>query len=138
MFNSVGGDPDRNLVRCNGASWTAVGDIVRTTVDESVRALGVFDGGGEPALYVGGEFLGAGGVPANIMARRDGRAWALLGSGVSGATSVAGFDDGRGPALWVSGGFRSAGRTTHGGSPAGARVLRGTTPPATAERRRRD
>jgi hypothetical protein len=48
--------------------------------DDSVCALVVHDGN----LIAGGEFLTAGGIPANRIARWDGASWHALGSGTDG------------------------------------------------------
>jgi hypothetical protein len=61
-------------------------------------------------LYAGGGFTTAGGVPANHIAKWDGRAWSALGSGLNGgvlALAVSGTN------LYVGGDF-----TTAGGVPA--------------------
>ncbi|MCZ7652101.1 MAG: hypothetical protein M5U13_13445 [Thermoanaerobaculia bacterium] len=76
--------------------------------------MAVFDDGGGPALYVGGSFSEAGGLPAHGVARWDGAAWSALGGfgsdGVDGEVfGLAVFDDGSGPALFVGGNFDSAG-----------------------------
>ena len=48
-----------------------------------VHALAVFDDGGGPALYAGGDFTTAGGVAANRIAKWDGSSWSALGSGMN-------------------------------------------------------
>ncbi len=84
--------------------------------DGDVTALAVFDDGTGPALYAGGDFTIAGGVPANHIAKWDGKAWSPLGSGLGGdlsallvAKALAVFDDGTGSALFAAGGFTAAG-----------------------------
>ena len=47
-----------------------------------VHALAVFDDGSGPALYAGGDFTTAGGVPANHIAKWNGSSWSALGSGI--------------------------------------------------------
>ena len=81
--------------------------------DDNVRAFTVFDdgSGGGPALYVGGGFTEAGGVPANYVAKWDGTSWTELGSGLDFRVFVlAVFDDGSGggPALYAGGAFTTA------------------------------
>jgi len=76
--------------------------------------LEVFDDGKGPALYVGGEFTAAGAVPANNIAKWDGRRWWPLGEGITAngevqITSLEVYDDGTGPALYVGGRFDFAG-----------------------------
>ena len=77
-----------------------------------VRALAVYDDGSGPALYVGGEFRGAGGTDAKGIARWDGSGWKTLGDGIPGGFFVyalAVYDDGSGPALYVGGNFLTIG-----------------------------
>jgi cysteine-rich repeat protein len=70
----------------------------------------VFDDGNGEALYVGGHFLTAGGIPANHIAKWDGRSWTPLASGVNmWVYALEVFDDGSGPALYAGGGFSEAG-----------------------------
>jgi hypothetical protein len=85
-------------------------------MDDYVLALTVVDDGTGPALYVGGYFTTAGGVPANKIAKWDGAQWSTLGSGmdgpiVPGVFALTVFDDGTGPALCVGGRFTVAGGT---------------------------
>jgi RHS repeat-associated protein len=81
-----------------------------------VSAAVVFDDGHGPALYAGGIFTTAGGVPASNLARWDGHAWAAVGGGLDGPVrSLAVLDDGSGPALYAAGDF--AGANAFPGSP---------------------
>jgi len=84
-----------------------------------VNAFATFDDGAGPALYAGGEFVLAGTLEVNHIARWDGTTWSALtgpmGTGVSSPTqetavrALTPFDDGTGPALFVGGNFRNAG-----------------------------
>src|SRR5262245_7092171 len=77
---------------------------------EPVWALTVYDDGGGAALYAGGTFTAAGGVPANRIARWDGSSWTALGIGMNGSVSaLTVHDDGGGPALYAGGNFTNAG-----------------------------
>jgi hypothetical protein len=88
-------------------------------VGGTIRAFTAFDDGAGSALYAGGEFILAGNVIANNIARWDGRSWSALGSGITGQNTyystsvhtVEVFDDGSGtgPALYAGGNFNSAG-----------------------------
>jgi hypothetical protein len=61
-------------------------------------------------VYVGGAFTTAGGVPANNIARWDGRRWSALGSGVSGGTPARVWTIAfHGSDIYVGGIFSSAG-----------------------------
>jgi hypothetical protein len=87
-------------------SWTALGDGMGSIV----YALAVFDDGTGPALYAGGLFTTAGGVPANRIAKWNGSAWSGVGGGMNNNVySLAVFDDGGGPALYAGGLFTIAG-----------------------------
>lgn len=102
--------PSNFIARWDGRVLSTLGRGVNT----DIQAMMVFDDGrgGGPALYVGGYFTAVGGIPANHIARWDGRDWSPLGSGLDGAVrAMAVFDDGsgRGPALYVGGGFDTAG-----------------------------
>ena len=82
-------------------------------MDSYVGALTVFDDGGGPALYAGGDFTTAGGVAVNHIAKWDGSSWAGLGSGLGSGpyqsvSVLTMFDDGNAPALYAGGNFTSA------------------------------
>lgn len=118
LFTHAGDDPVNYVARLDGNRWVSLGE----GLDNAAWALAACqtcpDSG--PALYVGGQFNQAGGLPAANIARWDGTAWSALGSGVAAKTfsSVAAVvitEDapGGGPALFVGGYFETA-----GGSPA--------------------
>jgi trimeric autotransporter adhesin len=116
FFTAAGGKPASNIAKWDGSTWSALG----AGVDNNVDALTVFDDGSVsgPALYAGGFFNIAGGLPANHIAKWDGSTWSALGAGVTFGKALAVFDDGsssggipHGPSLFVGGLF--------GESPAG-------------------
>jgi len=119
-FDSSDGAPVNGIARWGGSSWSAVGDGVTYGGNAGrVYSLVVYDDGGGPVLYVGGQFDTAGGAPANNIARWNGVAWSTLGAGVDDdlfALEV--FDDGGGADLYAGGRFENA-----GGSPA-SRIAR--------------
>ena len=95
------------LGQCQPAWHGSVGD---PGIAGFVNALGVFDDGTGPALYVGGSFVDAGGVTVSNLARWDGASWSDVGGGVNPSVlALAVFDDGTGPALYVGGRFTLAG-----------------------------
>lgn len=109
----------RGLALFDGLTWSAAPGSLALGLDNNVRALARFDDGRGEALYAGGDFLTAGAVSANRVARWDGASWEALGVGVSGAVeALATHDDGAGEALYVGGNFNQA-----GGAPA-SRVAR--------------
>jgi len=92
------------VARWDGAGWSEVGG----GLGGSVFALAVYDDGSGPALYAGGTFQSAGGVPASRVARWDGVSWSPLASGVDGSVlALTVFDDHGlgGPWLAVGGSF---------------------------------
>ncbi|MEM7582377.1 MAG: hypothetical protein AAF560_03275, partial [Acidobacteriota bacterium] len=81
-FLSIGGVLTSSVAKWDGTSWSAVGAGLGGGVDGIVWALEVFDDGGGPALYAGGFFSTAGGVPASSIAKWDGTSWTALGLGI--------------------------------------------------------
>lgn len=95
--------------------WVPVAGPGGLSVDDTVRAMTVFDDGNGPMLYIGGEFQTAGGVRSPYIARWDGERWEPL-PGLEGpdleldswVIELKVWDDGTGPALFVGGGFTVA------------------------------
>ncbi len=86
------------------------GGFTQQGLDDIVHALVIFDDGSGPALFAGGDFTTAGGVPASRIAKFNGTTWSPLGIGMDGRVSeLAVFDDGSGPALYAGGDFLTAG-----------------------------
>ncbi|WP_422769730.1 hypothetical protein ACN28C_23735 [Plantactinospora sp. WMMC1484] len=110
-FRTAGGVRVNGIARWDGAAWQPLtgssGTGVMTTPLDFVDALAVYDGD----LIVGGQFLRAGGVTVNHVARWDGTEWWPLGGpGGAGVDVPSVWDlvvhDG---ALIVGGGFSQAG-----------------------------
>ena len=83
-----------------------LGEGVVSSGFEPVLSMAVFDDGSGNALYVGGDFLQAGSLPANSIARWEGDGWSEVGSGFESGDEVRAmtvFDDGSGPVLVVGG-----------------------------------
>lgn len=109
-FTRAGAVAAANIARWDGTRWSAVG----TGTDGPVRALAVHDdgSGGGQALYVGGDFTGAGGVSASHLARWDGSVWSQVGGGTDAPVrSLATYQDPSmsSPELFVGGDFLNAG-----------------------------
>lgn len=104
-FNGVPGT--RGIARWDGSSWSSVGG----GLDGNGRAqdFAIYDDGTGPALFVGGQFAGAGGVAnTNGVARWDGSSWSPAQSGtpLSGAVfalEVANLNNGEGTRLYAAG-----------------------------------
>jgi hypothetical protein len=115
-FTNAGGIEANRIARWDGSSWSALGSGVTGSQGQfqAVLALAVFDDGSGPALYAGGTFTQAGGIPANGIAKWDGSSWSPLGDGVTNSNiysviALQVFDDGTGPALYAGGQFTHAG-----------------------------
>jgi hypothetical protein len=105
------------LIAATGASlatWTS--GPVWTHIAGAPRAVETFlnfDDGSGKALYVGGSFSTAGGLPAINVARYDGSTWSPVGAGLEFTSgmypgtvhALAEFDDGTGDRLYASGYF---------------------------------
>jgi hypothetical protein len=104
------GVPIHAFAQCN-PEWDARFPFPGT--GSPTNTLTAFDDGHGPALFVGGTFGMAGGIPADSVARWDGTNWSDLLGGADGfvdATLV--FDDGSGAALFAGGAFTSIGGTS--------------------------
>lgn len=106
-FVSAGLVPAQNIAKWNGIAWSALGSGIDLS---GVFALTVYDDGGGPALYAGGSFAHAGGVPAKNIAKWNGSIWSALGTGVnSDVRALTAVDELSGSALCAGGQFTVAG-----------------------------
>ncbi|NOT30808.1 MAG: HYR domain-containing protein [Planctomycetes bacterium] len=104
-FTTAGGVSANCIAKWSGSSWSALGSGMSGAFP-SVYALAVFDNGGGPALYVGGNFT----TPASRIAKWNGSSWSALGTGMNGdVNTLAVFNDGGGNALYAGGLFTTAG-----------------------------
>lgn len=123
-ITGAGGLPASGIARWDGSTWSPLGPAPGFGQSPGVNsggyvlAMTVFDDDGPgphpAALYIGGNFLSAGGVPAACVARWDGVQWSSVGGGISSQISaMAVYDeDGPGPmlpALFVAGVIDHAG-----------------------------
>jgi hypothetical protein len=75
-FASAGGTSVSNLAAFDGQTWSNVGGGVAGTGARVCSVAGFDDGRGDGvAIYAGGSFATAGGVPARNLARFDGASW---------------------------------------------------------------
>ncbi|MFI4916575.1 MAG: GC-type dockerin domain-anchored protein [Phycisphaerales bacterium JB060] len=70
-----------HIARWDGFSWQALEGPDGIGLDGPAGSLAVYDDGTGPALYVGGGFGTAGGIPARHIARWDGSNWSGVGEG---------------------------------------------------------
>ncbi len=116
-----------HLASWDGTNWTPLQPpIDDTEYGGAVTALRVYDDGTGPKLFVGGYFLGAGGIYSTCLLRWDGALWtAMPGGGANNqVAALAPFADVNGPALYVGGFFSVA-----GGSAAAGLARYGCQPP---------
>lgn len=109
-FTLIGGTGARNIAQWDGHSWSQLSGISEQGTSHGIWSTVLFNDGTGPALYVGGDFTSAGGVPAGRIARWDGLAWSAVGPtgdvGFNGRVSaLCVHDDGTGPALYAGGSF---------------------------------
>jgi hypothetical protein len=117
-FTNAGGMPVNNVAKWNGSTWSPLGGGIPFVFNyESVYSLAVFDDGAGPALYAGGVFSTAGGMPVKNIAKWNGSSWSAVGGGISywGVETLAVCDDGTGPALFAGGEFHRAGHVAANG-----------------------
>ena len=106
-FNSAGGVAVNNLARWDGASWSDVGGGVTGDADAAVNALTVLDDGSGPALYAGGWFTNAGGVPVSNVAKWNGTNWSAIGAGFDDTVRALAVHEANGdPNLVIEGNFQ--------------------------------
>ena len=112
VFDDAGGVPVNHIAKWDGTEWSALSGSSGTGVSSPTYNLGVYDDGTGEALFAGGNFITAGGVPVNSIAKWDGSEWSAL-SEPSGVTrqvhALTAFDDGDGSMLYAAGNFFTAG-----------------------------
>ncbi len=115
FFDRAGAVDVRSIARWNGNAWSNVGGGVSDPWLPEVLSMIAYDDGSGDALYVGGRFTEAGGVPANHIARWRLGEWSSLGDGVDHVVYAATpYKDRSGRALYVGGTFlRAAGQPSH-------------------------
>ena len=90
QFTMADGMSASRIARWNGSAWNPLGSGVGGGSGfPIVSALAV----GGRALYVGGTFTTAGGVPANYVAKWGGQGWSALGSGTNSAVAALATDE---------------------------------------------
>jgi hypothetical protein len=82
IFNFAGSSLARNIAKWDGSAWSALGSGIEGPTNAiTVTALAVDKDG---ALYAGGIFNTAGGIPAHNIAKWNGASWSAVGSGTYG------------------------------------------------------
>jgi len=113
-FDNASDVPVAGIARWDGDSWTSLVSTSGFGIDGIALALAVYDDGAGDALYVGGDFASAGGVPVHNLARWDGSTWSpvagIVTDGVDGEIyALTTFDDGTRFVLVAGGSFQAAG-----------------------------
>ncbi len=103
-FAHAGDVAANNIARWDGTRWHALGSGVSAGAGCCQRIYGIAALGG--ALYVGGEFGGAGGKATPFLAKWEGGQWNAVGGGVDGTVRGLAAGGGR---LIVAGEFEQAG-----------------------------
>ncbi len=115
QFSMAGGASAINIACWDGVTWTALAGgvgINGPSSQERVSALCVFDDGSGPALYAGGLFATAGGVPASNVAKWNGSSWAAVRAGFDHAVdALCTFQSGVTSVLVAGGDFTASGST---------------------------
>lgn len=130
FFDKADGILTGSIARWNGQYWSPVigeGQPIPSygIPNGNVWSLHVHDDGRGPALFMGGTFVSAAGVPARHVARWDGREWTGLAAGISlpdqyssyaYVDALASFDDDAdgSASLFVGGTFSLAGGHSSG------------------------
>jgi hypothetical protein len=84
VFTTAGGVAASCVAKWDGSSWSALDSGLASVSGPQVVALVAHDDGQGPALFAGGSFTSAGGVPASNLAKWDGSSWSPLGGGADG------------------------------------------------------
>ncbi|MCP4592222.1 MAG: hypothetical protein GY842_15930, partial [bacterium] len=114
LFATAGGVTANGIARWDEAGWSVLSGPGGTGIQHSnffpgtAWTLAVYDDGTSEALYVGGQFEGAGGRGAAAgMAKWDGAEWSSVGSYGTGPDfpvfALAVYDDGTSSALYAGG-----------------------------------
>lgn len=106
-FTMIGGQPASHVAKWNGVSWSALG----SGTNNAVHTLASYDQPvGGRALFAGGRFNIAGGVPAVGVARWSGQTWSAAanatGNGANNHVDALAVHDGK---LWAGGKFTAFG-----------------------------
>jgi len=80
-FEQAGGLQVGNIASWDGSEWAGLGDHTGTGLSAAGLALAEYDDGGGPALYAGGDFNMAGGVPSSRIAEWSCQAGFLFADG---------------------------------------------------------
>jgi hypothetical protein len=113
-FSTIDGVAANHVAKWDGVVWSGLSGGQGLGLDGPGHALAVWDDGTGASLYIGGNFITAGGLPANNIARWDGSDWSVVpGSSANGVDdhvhALEVWDDGLGDALYVGGTFENAG-----------------------------
>ena len=108
-FTGIGNISANNIARRDGEIWSNLDEgVIGGGINSRVYSLAL---GKEGALYVGGQFKRAGGMPANNIARWDTKKqkWSTMENGINNGIEVNALAVDDSGALYVGGSFTSAG-----------------------------
>ena len=109
-FSYAGGTAANNVAKWDGTRWSALGTGVANSTNSTslayVYALAVSG----TTLYAGGDFVLAGGLTANRVAKWNGTTWSALGTGSANGTNATVYALATlGTSVYVGGTFTTAG-----------------------------
>ena len=108
-FFLAGGVVCNRIAAWNGSSWASI-DNAGTNYGNGLNGTVYAIAKNGNDIYVGGNFISAGNVAVNYVAKWDGSSWSALGTGVSGATTnIVNALAISGNNLYVGGTFTTAG-----------------------------
>ena len=126
-FTSAGANEQR-IARFDGTAWSGLGEGIPEFTHglfgccAKVHSVAWYDDGTGPALFVGGDFIMAGQLVVESIAKWQGGQWHAVGGGLLGAPgctecpprvySMSVFNPGGGPRLYLGGSFQGAGTLT--------------------------
>jgi hypothetical protein len=126
-FTSAGAGEQR-IAQFDGTLWSGMGEGIPEFTHglfgccAKVHALAWYDDGSGPALFVGGDFIVAGQLTVESIAKWQGGQWHDVAGGLVGVPpcsecpprvySMAIFNPGTGPRLYLGGNFQGAGPVT--------------------------
>jgi hypothetical protein len=111
-FTSAGGRPAGNVAKWNGARWSTLTKPAGNGVNNWVYSLAPYHDAGVDALYVGGNFSAAGGIPMAFLVRWNRSGWSAVSAAPDGPPMDLTPSPGPGTSLYVGGSFLTAGRLT--------------------------
>jgi len=107
LFITASGTTVNSIGKWNGSVWSALGTGLSGLTKNYCNAIAIDTTNN---VYVGGNFISAGGTVANYIAKWDGSTWSALGSGLNNTCNTIAIDTSN--TLYAGGAFTTAGGTS--------------------------